>query len=287
MGKRLSIWISSLIFILTFIIAAATPAFAQSGYTQEDLDALLAPVALYPDELLTQVLIAATYPQDVAAARAYLDRYPSLQHSSALLANQAAAMPWDDSVKSVAQFPSILAMLDDRPDWTDALGYAVVHQQADVMRTVQRLRWRAVRAGYLKTNSWQIVDVQRSIIVIMPTRDGFFHIPYYDPSIVYGRWPSPNRPPYRWDPPRKYQPEGYTLAHGIFPGPGTGVINSIFYPVRPDWRRHVFIIIGGRNPGAHWQWKSHPPRQIRSKRPNHPPATKPALKPAQAHRAHH
>ncbi len=89
---------------------------------------MLAPIALYPDELLTQVLIASTYPDDVADARSYLDRYPSL--SGALLGYQVSAMPWDDSVKSLTQFPSLLAMLDDQPDWTDALGYAFC-QSAD------------------------------------------------------------------------------------------------------------------------------------------------------------
>jgi hypothetical protein len=281
MGKCLSIWICSFIFALAF---AVTPANAQSGYTQEDLDAMLAPIALYPDELLTQVLIAATYPQDVANARAYLDRYPSLQQSSALLANQVSAMPWDDSVKSLSQFPSILAMLDDHPEWTDALGYALVHQQTDEMRTVQRLRLRAVRAGHLKTNHRQIVDVQRNAVVILPMRDNYFYVPYYDPRIVYGRWRS-NRPAYYWQPTLRYRPEGYSLVDGFFFGASVGVINSIFHPVRPDWRRHNLVIVGGNKPGTHWHWKPGPQRPGHAKRPNHPPATRPALKPASARRA--
>jgi hypothetical protein len=270
---------SFLAFVLFAFGVSLSSASAQSGYGQQDLDAMLAPIALYPDELLTQVLIASTYPEDVADARHYLDRYPSLQQSSALLANQVSAMPWDDSVKSLAQFPSILAMLDDQPEWTDALGYAFLYQQTAVMQTVQRLRLRAQRAGYLRTNSTQIVDVQRNIIVIIPARDNFFYVPYYDPNIVYGRWWWPNRPPYYWDPPPRYRPPNYALVNGFFFGVSVGIINSIFTPVRPDWRRHYLIISGGTKPGTHWQWKPRPQRPGHPNRPNRPPTTKPILKP--------
>ncbi|HVT24115.1 MAG TPA: DUF3300 domain-containing protein [Rhizomicrobium sp.] len=270
---------SFLAFVLFAFGVSLSSASAQSGYGQQDLDAMLAPIALYPDELLTQVLIASTYPEDVADARHYLDRYPSLQQSSALLANQVSAMPWDDSVKSLAQFPSILAMLDDQPEWTDALGYAFLYQQTAVMQTVQRLRLRAQRAGYLRTNSTQIVDVQRNIIVIIPARDNFFYVPYYDPNIVYGRWWWPNRPPYYWDPPLRYRPPNYALVNGFFFGVSVGIINSIFTPVRPDWRRHYLIISGGTKPGTHWQWKPRPQRPGHPNRPNRPPTTKPILKP--------
>ena len=281
MGHRFSVWVGSLFFALTLGLGFATSsAQAQSGYSQQELDAMLAPIALYPDELLTQVLIAATYPDDVADARSYIDRYPSL--SGALLGYQVTAMPWDDSVKSLTQFPSLLAMLDDQPDWTDAIGYAFLNQQADVMRTIQRLRLRAERSGYLKTNSQQVVDTRNSIVVIQPVRDGFYYVPYYDPAIVYGRWWWPNRPPYYWDLPLRYRPAGYSLANGIFFGVSVGIINSIFYPVRPDWRRHHIIIIGGNKPGGQWQWKPRPPRPgtpNRPVRPNRPPTIKPILKP--------
>ena len=264
------------VFVFGFSLSAAS---AQSGYSQEDLDAMLAPIALYPDELLTQVLIASTYPDDVAEARRYLDRYPSLQDSSALLANQVSAMPWDDSVKSLAQFRSILVMLDDQPEWTDALGYAFLYQQAAVMQTVQRLRLRAERAGYLRSNNQQIVDIRPNIVVITSTRDNYYYIPYYDPNIVYGRWWWPNRPPYYWVPPPRYRPAGYALVNGFFFGVSVGIINSIFTPVRPDWRRHYLIISGGTKPGTHWQWKPRPQRPGHPNRPNRPPTTKPILKP--------
>ncbi|HVZ68840.1 MAG TPA: DUF3300 domain-containing protein [Rhizomicrobium sp.] len=272
------------IFAAVFLVFgfSAAGARAQSGYSQEDLDAILAPIALYPDELLTQVLIASTYPEDVSDARRYLDRYPSLLQSSALLANQVSAMPWDDSVKSLAQFPSILAMLDDQPEWEDALGYAFLNQQADVMQTIQRLRLRAQRAGYLRSNDRQIVDIRGGIIFIVSARDNYFYVPYYDPYIVYGRWWWPNRPPYYWDPPPRYRPPGYALVNGFFFGVSIGIINSIFHPVRPDWRRHHVIIIGGTKPGSHWQWRPRPPRPghpARPGRPNRPPVAKPILKP--------
>jgi hypothetical protein len=281
MGRRLSIWLAHLVVVLAFASGlAVSSASAQSDYAQQDLDAMLAPIALYPDELLTQVLIAATYPDDVADARHYMDRYPSL--SGALLGYQVNAMPWDDSVKSLTQFPSLLAMLDDQPDWTDAIGYAFINQQTDVMQTIQRLRMRAQRAGYLQSNSQQVVDAQNNIIIIQPVRDGFYYVPYYDPTVVYGRWWWPNRQPYYWDPPSRYQPPGYSVASGIFFGASVGIINSIFYPVRPDWHHHHVIITGGNKPGGHWQWKPRPQRPgqpNRPVRPNRPPTTKPILKP--------
>ncbi|HVP83847.1 MAG TPA: DUF3300 domain-containing protein [Rhizomicrobium sp.] len=279
MKKHVLSFFAAIFLVVGFSVSAAQ---AQSGYSQQDLDAILAPIALYPDELLGQVLIAATYPDDVADARRYLDRYPSLQDSSALLANQVSAMPWDDSVKSLAQFPSVLAMLDDQPEWEDALGYAFLYQQDDVMQTIQRLRLRAERAGYLRTNSQQIVDIQRNIVVIMPARDNFYYVPYYDPYVVYGKWWWPNRPPYYWEPPVRYRPPGYALVNGFFFGVSVGVINSIFHPVRPDWHHHHIIIIGGTKPGSHWQWKPRPPRPGRPgrpNRPNRPPTTKPIIKP--------
>jgi hypothetical protein len=276
MKKHVLSLFAAVFLVFGFSISTAS---AQSGYSQEDLDAILAPIALYPDELLSQVLIASTYPDDVADARAYLDRYPSLQDSSALLANQVSAMPWDDSVKSLAQFPSVLAMLDDQPEWEDALGYAFLYQQDDVMRTIQRLRLRAERAGYLRSNSQQIVDVQRNVITIIPARDNFYYVPYYDPRVVYGRWWWPGRPPYYWEPPVRYRPPGYALVNGFFFGVSVGVINSIFHPVRPDWRHHHIVIIGGTKPGSHWQWKPRPQRPGHPGRPNRPPTTKPIIKP--------
>ncbi|HTO39329.1 MAG TPA: DUF3300 domain-containing protein [Rhizomicrobium sp.] len=258
----------------------ALPAQAQSAYTQADLDAMIAPIALYPDDILGQVLIATTYPEDVAEARAYLDRHPPL--SGALLAYQVSAAPWDDAVKSLTQFPSLLAMIDDQPDWTDAVGYAFLNQQSGVMRTVQRLRQRASRAGYLRTNSQQIVDINGNIISIAPVREGVYYTPYYDPNVVYGRWWWPNRQPYYWEPPARYRPSGYAVGSGIFFGVSVGIINSIFHPVRPDWHRRQIIVESGNRPGHQWKWAARPQRPTqanRPTRPNRPPTTKPVLRP--------
>jgi hypothetical protein len=259
---------------------SAAAAQAQSHYSQEDLDAMLAPIALYPDELLSQVLIAATYPDDVAEARDYMDSHTSLTGS--MLAYEVDGMPWDDSVKSLTQFPSLLAMLDDQPDWTDAVGYAFLYQQDDVMRTVQRLRQRARREGYLSSNDQQRVIVQNNAIIIQPVRSGYYYVPWYDPTVVYGRWWWPKRPPYYWNPPPRYRPRGYSVASGIYFGVGVGIVNSIFYPVQPDWHHHHVVIRAGKRPGQQWHWKPRPhqatkPGQVA--RPNRPPTKRPVLKP--------
>lgn len=276
MVKRLSIWFSSFILALTFAFSAT--ASAPAKFTRPELDAILAPIALYPDGLLMQMLIASTYPLDVQEARRLLDHYPSLQHSGGMLSNEVLAMPWDDGVKALTQFPAVLAMLDDQPEWENALGYAVVHQRADVLRTVQRLRYRAYRTSFLKSGDRQAVVIHAGIIEIQPPHDNYLYVPYYDPNVVYGKWWWPNRPPFYWEPPQRYRPADYALKNGFFFGPLVGMISSIYIPVRADWRRYNIVIAGGTKPGTHWQWTPHPPRKSRSKRPNHPPETKPVLK---------
>ncbi len=150
------------------------------------------------------------------------------------------------------------------------------------MRTIQRLRLRAQRAGYLASNASQVVVVQNGIVIIEPARDGYYNVPYYDPSVVYGSWWWPNRQPYYWEPPVRYRPPGYSVGNGIFFGIGVGIINSIFYPLRPDWRHHHIVIVGGNKPGSQWQWRPRPPRPGKPGkpgRPNRPPVAKPPLKP--------
>ena len=128
-------------------------------FSQQELDQMLAPIALYPDSLLAQVLIAATYPDQVMEADRWLKQNPDLKGDA--LNDALDTMNWDLSVKALAPFPQVLAMMAQEPDWTQRMGEAFLAQQADVMDSVQKLRQKAQAAGNLKTTAEQKVVVER------------------------------------------------------------------------------------------------------------------------------
>ncbi len=150
-----------------------------------DLQSLVAPIALYPDALVAQVLGAATFPDQVQAADNWLHQNPSLQGQQ--LMNAVDVQPWDPSVKALTQFPSVLDNLAKNLSWTSALGEAYHTQANDVMTAVQTLRAKAYASGNLKSGS-QITVVQQSpqTIVIQPTNPQVVYVPTYNPTVVYG-----------------------------------------------------------------------------------------------------
>lgn len=221
---------------------ADEPAVAQAPVLgPAELDPLLAPVALYPDTLLMQVLAAATYPLEVVEAERFLRANSRLKGEA--LTRAAASRNWDPSVVALLQFPSVLAMMSEKLDWTQQLGDAFLGQQADVMDTVQALRQRAAAAGNLADSAQQRVVTQESVIVIEPAQPQVVYVPYYDPTIVYGSWWHP-RPPWVWVPPPYYRPPnmGDVIAAGIFWGFAVAITNSIWNDYRPDWREHHVYI---------------------------------------------
>src|SRR6476661_2669471 len=164
----------------------------------EQLDALVAPIALYPDTLLAEVLMASTYPLEVIEAERWVKANKKL--SGADLKAAVDQQKWDDSVKSLAATPSVLEMMSSKLDWTQQLGNAVLAQQADVMDAIQRLRAKAQANNKLSSTKEQTVSTQqqggRQVIVIEPTQPDTVYVPYYDPAVVYGAWPYPAYPPY-------------------------------------------------------------------------------------------
>ena len=147
-------------------------------YTVEELDNLLAPVALYPDPILAQLLIAATYPEQVQLAARYVATY-----GTAGIDDQA----WDVSVKSIARYEPVLNMLTERPNWATAVGRAYALQPGDVMASVQSLRQMARQQGNLVTTSEQRVEVERETIRIVPAQPTVIYVPVYDPQVIYYR----------------------------------------------------------------------------------------------------
>jgi hypothetical protein len=150
-----------------------------------DLDALVAPIALYPDALVAQVLGAATFPDQVVDADAYLKANPNLTGDPLMQA--VGEKPWDPSIQALAQFPSVLDKLARNIAWTSALGDASANQQADVMAAVQRMRAKAYAAGTLKSGD-QIKVVQESptVIVVQSANPQIIYVPTYNPTVVYG-----------------------------------------------------------------------------------------------------
>jgi hypothetical protein len=164
----------------------------------EQLDALVAPIALYPDTLLAEILMASTYPLEVVEAERWVKANKNL--SGADLKAAVDKQKWDDSLKSLAATPSVLEMMSSKLDWTQQLGNAVLAQQADVMDAIQRMRARAQANNKLESTPQQTVVTQqqggKQVIVIEPTQPDTIYVPYYDPGVVYGAWPYPAYPPY-------------------------------------------------------------------------------------------
>jgi hypothetical protein len=202
-------------------------------FLTEELEQLAAPVALYPDPLLAQVLMAATYPVEVVQAARFAQANPTLRDSQ--LDEALRYQNWDDSVKALASFPQILAMMDARLDWTQRLGDAFLAQEQDLMDAVQVLRARAQAQGTLTSSPQQVVRVQAPYIYIEPASPQVIYVPVYNPLIVYGLWPYPAYQPYY------YRPVGWPVARGFF-GFGGGIFVGFGLWGTCDWHRHVVFV---------------------------------------------
>ena len=231
--------------------AQTAPATAPSAPSQpmlkaEALDQLLAPIALYPDPLLAQVLIAATYPLEIVQADRWAKANAKLKGEA--LTTALAKQSWDDSIKSLVQVPTVLTMLSEQLDWTQKVGDAMLAQELDVMDAVQRLRERAQANGKLQSSKEQTVstktdDQQRQYVVIEPTSSNEIYVPYYEPAVVYGAWPYPDYAPYYFPPPAGYIP-GRLLASGIAFGAAVAVGHAIWGNC--DWGRRNINVVANR-----------------------------------------
>jgi len=213
---------------------SATPLSAVTPSLRgEQLDQLLAPIALYPDALLAQILIAATYPLEIVKAKRWFQDPRHAALSGDQLAAALEAEPWDPSVKALVTLPQILMMMDANLDWTEELGDAFGAQQADVMDAIQRLRQQAAAAGTLWSNDHQKVTEEGQGIVIEPTNPGYIYPPLYNPALAYGPWPSPEYPPLDIVPP-DYGAD-FGLPFGLSFGAGFVVVNKIWPWCAFDW----------------------------------------------------
>src|SRR5579863_391574 len=152
--------------------------------TPAQLQQLVAPIALYPDSLVAQILAASTFPEQVVEADRWVQANPDLKGDA--LGKAVDQQPWDPSVKALTAFPSVLGNMDKNLSWTSSLGDAYYNQQQDVMDAIQVMRKRAEDAGNLKTTPQQTVSSQGSTVVIQPANPDVVYVPAYDPWLVYG-----------------------------------------------------------------------------------------------------
>lgn len=209
------------------------------GFSQQELDQMLAPIALYPDPLLSQILMAATYPLEVVEAARWTRTHPEQSGDDAVRSIQQR--DWDPSVKSLVAFPRILQTLDEQLEWTERLGEAFLTDQPRVMETIQHLRQKAYAAGNLHSNDQVRVESDGQIIVVEPASPDIVYVPYYDPTIVYGAWWWPSYPPFYWAP-----WPGYFVRSGFAWGAGTVVIYGFFFG-DCDWHAHRVRIVNVNN----------------------------------------
>jgi hypothetical protein len=207
---------------------APAPAEAAQGpqYTQqtpENLQQLVAPIALYPDSLVAQILAASAFPEQIVEADRWVQAHPDVKGDA--LAQAVDQQPWDPSVKALTAFPSVLGNMDKNLSWTSSLGDAYYNQQQDVMDAVQEMRQRAQEAGNLKTTQQQTVTSRDSTIIIEPASPEVVYVPAYDPWLVYGgpveAWPGWYEYPGIWygDP---YLSFGVGYGIGYYGGYGWG-----------------------------------------------------------------
>src|ERR1051325_9563167 len=160
------------------------PPVQPAQISPEHLQQLVAPIALYPDALVAQILAASTYPTEIVEADRWMQSHPGLKGEE--LANEVDKQPWDPSVKALTQFPSVLENMEKNLSWTSSLGDAYANQQQDVTDAVQTMRQQARKAGKLDSNEQEKVTTQGSTIVIEPANPEVIYVPAYDPWLVYG-----------------------------------------------------------------------------------------------------
>lgn len=263
-----------------FVLSAQVMATTVVRVSQAELDQMLAPVALYPDALLSQILMASTYPDQVQEAARWSAAHPDERGDDAV--NAVAYRDWDPSVSSLVAFPQVLSMCADKPDWVRQLGDAFLLDPDMVMDTVQSLRRKAQEAGNLRTSEQQRIVVDNSddttIIIIEPADPKIVYVPTYNPVVVYGSWWWPDYRPFYYTYPVRYYPVGYTFGDALFAGIGFGLGVAITHSLWSDcdWHRrdinvnvynynNIYVdrrIIVDNDDHASWRHYNHERRDV-------------------------
>lgn len=260
-------------------------AYSNQTFSNEELAQMLAPIALYPDPLLSQILMAATYPFEVAEAERWVTRNPYVKNEA--LDEALHTKDWDVSVLALCHYPKVLTMMSENLSWTARLGDAFTNQEEDVMDTVQELRARARAAGNLETTRQQKVIIEDRYIRIEPYAVDYIYVPAYDPYVIYGAWWLPMFPPFQI-----ILPGLVVTGPGVFFSPGFYVGFGVFGWSNFDWRERSVVIVdidrtrrfnrhfhSYRVPDRHHWRPDHDRRFVREKRAGEIPRFHPPVKP--------
>jgi len=222
--------------------AALNPTPTPTQFSRQQLDQMLAPIALYPDQLLMQVLMAATFPQQLIDAGHWLQDPNNAALKGDALVSALQPLPWDPSVKSLVAFPQIVAMMNEHFDWTQALGVAFANQQTETMARIQFLRGRALAAGHIRSTP-QIRFVREGPeVAIEPADPSTLYVPVYNPAEVYGQWPDQDYRPVYVPPPPQFVNPGFVLGAGLGFSLGFGIVHSLWGWGHPDWQNNQVVI---------------------------------------------
>jgi len=226
-------------------LAQDYPEYEDELFTPAELDSILAPIALYPDSVLSHVLIASTYPLEVIQAARWTRDNPGLDGELAVAAVED--FDWDPSVKALTAFPELLARMDEDIEWTQQIGDAFLIQEASVVAAIQGLRDRAYAQGHLRTNDHVRVVREERVIYIEPARTRYVYVPYYDPLVVYGRWWWDAYPPYRWRHPR------YHTGISFYWGSGFRIAPTFYFSSFHWSHRRVVVVHHHHYPRQHFR----------------------------------
>jgi hypothetical protein len=227
LGRTVAVWL--------LLLSQSMPVQANDdSFTQAELDQMLAPVALYPDTVLTHVLIAATYPLEIVQASRWVKANPGLSGDEAVRAVEQKN--WDPSVKALVPFPQLLERLSGDLDWTQQLGEAFLANESQVLASIQTLRQKAYANGTFNDNKHLLVQREREVIVIEPVRKEVIYVPVYDTRMVYGDWWWPSHPPVYW------HTAGVYYRHSPFHWGMSVNVRPWFYFGIFDWHQHHVVV---------------------------------------------
>ncbi|MDX3774373.1 DUF3300 domain-containing protein [Chromatiaceae bacterium AAb-1] len=222
------------IIMILLLSVTGSPLVSADELNQAELDQMLAPVALYPDTVLTHLLIAATYPLEVVQAARWSEKNPDLSGDEAVRA--AEKEDWDPSVKTLLAFPQLLKRMNDDLSWTQQLGEAFLTDETQVLASIQQLRQKAYDNGALNKLEHVVVEREKEVIVIEPARREVIYVPYYDTRVVYGNWWWPAYPPVYW-----HYPAAHYSGISFYWGPSVIVRPSFYFGIF-DWNhRHIIV----------------------------------------------
>jgi hypothetical protein len=232
-------------------------------YSEAQLAQMLAPIALYPDTLLTHVLIASTYPLELVQAQRWLDKHDGLSADrlAEKLEDEMEDKNWDASIKALMAFPSVVARLSDDLEWTQQLGEAFLSDEAQVLASIQQLRKQAQQAGNLSKMANSVVSYDGSNIVIEPQKTQVIYVPYYDSRQVYGRWHWSHYPPVYWAIPSQFYSGHYASHYGspyrdpFYWHAAVHIRHHFFFRTFHWHKRHV-VMVNHRNK-RHYGYRRH------------------------------